>query len=117
MKEKYERHSRHGAALAGCLEAPGDNDTSAGEHGSRSGVRDMLQWERVLQGIRRLCWAILTYSVPHRGRENKNPWQGIMPCLGVWGLLFVEEKGNTGERVHIRQDEIHWGIGHTLCQI
>lgn len=40
-----------------------------------------------------------------------------MPCLGVWGLLFVEEKGNTGERVHIRQDEIHWGIGHTLCQI
>ena len=24
---------------------------------------------------------------------------------------------NRGERVHIRQEEVHWGIGHTLCQI
>ncbi len=38
--------------------------------------------------FRQPCWAVFTYSVPHRGRENKNPWQGIMPCLGVWGLLF-----------------------------
>ncbi len=67
--------------------------------------------------FRQPCRAVFTYSVPHRGRENKNPWQGIMPCLGVWELLFVEEQRNTGERVHIRQDKIHWGIGHTLCQI
>ena len=38
--------------------------------------------------FRQPCWAVFTYSVPHRGRKNKNPWQGIMPCLGVWGLLF-----------------------------
>jgi len=38
--------------------------------------------------FRQPCRAVLIYSVPHRGRENKNPWQGIMPCLGVWGLLF-----------------------------
>ncbi len=30
------------------------------------------------------------YSGPRRGRENKNPWQGIMPCHGVWGY-FMEE--------------------------
>ena len=28
----------------------------------------------------------------HTGGEKIiNPWQGIMLCLGVWGLLFVEE--------------------------
>ena len=26
--------------------------------------------------FRQPCRAVLTYSVPHRGRENKNPWQG-----------------------------------------
>ena len=39
--------------------------------------------------FRQPCRAVLTYSVPHRGRENKNPWQGIMRSLGVWGLLFL----------------------------
>lgn len=46
-----ERHPRHGAVLADCLEILGDNDTTAGDHGSRSGVRGVLQRGRVLQGI------------------------------------------------------------------
>lgn len=37
--------------MAGCLETPDDNDTTAGDHGSRSGVRGVLQWGRILQGI------------------------------------------------------------------
>ena len=44
-----------------------------------------------IPGMGQPCRAVFTYTVPHRGRENKNPWQGIMPCCGVWGLLFVEE--------------------------
>ena len=42
--------------------------------------------------FRRPCRAVFTYSGPHRGRGNQNPWQGIMPCCGVWELLFVEEE-------------------------
>lgn len=41
--------------------------------------------------FRQPCRAVFTYSVSHRGRENKNPWQGIMLCRGVCGY-FVEER-------------------------
>ena len=40
----------------------------------------MLQWERVLQGIRQPCRAVFAYSVPHRGREN-NGFQALPEIL------------------------------------
>ncbi len=45
------------------------------------------------------------YSGPHWGRENKNPWQGVMPCLGVWG--YFVEKGRLIYRLWRKDNHIH----------
>ena len=58
------------------------------------------------------------HSPSHTGREKiKIHGRALCPVVACGDYFFVEEQGNTGERVHIRQDKIHWGIGHTLCQI
>ncbi|NBJ93375.1 hypothetical protein [Parablautia muri] len=81
MKEKYERHSRHGAALAGCLEIrvimiPLPENTAAGAaSGDSCGVKGGC---RV---FRQPCRAVLHIPSHTGGEKMKKHGRGCAVCI------------------------------------
>ena len=109
MKEKYERHSRHGAALAGCLEIrvimiPLPENTAAGAaSGDSCGVKGGC---RV---FRQPCRAVLHIPSHTGGGKMKNHAGGDCSMISgmACGSYFVDKvrfryrfQGKAG-RIHI----------------